>query len=759
MRKASRAWAASIPFGILVSLVVLINIPILNRHIWFEHDSNYFFQASFGFYNHFFYHGDLPRWFPYSAWGIPAYWQHVVNLSPFTQLTGFVSGFARFRDVQWMLKFSMLLEHITYLLGTYLYTHRIFKHKWSAIFATLGMVTSSVWIFQIYWDFRVYYLLPLIFYCINRFWEDQRPHWFWLSGAVTVHAMIGNIPYFAPLYALILLLYTAFHVRKIRLSLFLERSLENVLTLAFFAISAAAYLYFVTHMFEGMLITTMGRDPDTGLISLSTFLTFGINLDWGKYLGLYLPRAGQINGHIYIGILALVFLLYGLVRPVRTRTFWALFTLSIFFVLFPMGKHTPVATLVYHIFPPIRVTRYIGDTFVLLRPLLLLVAGFGLDRFLDDVAQYRDKKARLVPQWVLVGCAVTVFGLGLLLITFNADEQLHFNRWPEFLYFGLIWGFLGAYLVARVATRPKWIGLIAALFLGVDLLICQYLFINWWPNKLPWTTKEMVEVHEYNYLPQRTRHPDLNPRMKAAARLAHARPNNIERNHYLLHDPCVPYRHYGYWAKGVFEYIQADHIIGNLKKPRSLLQRHLSIIFPIVGCGTPKLRLISFNASVPNMEIAKRLVFQDQTMFKRVVFHEPLKSERVGSSDVLPSDTLGNIDVKSFTFHELIVDVRVDDPRGAWLFYPDAYHPEWKAYVDGERAPIEVANLGFKAVALKPGSHNVRLIFDYRTMTVLGHVITFSSFLFVGCILLFVVGTLFPRNPFTASIARKFGGD
>lgn len=41
----------------------------------------------------------------------------------------------------------------------------------------------------------------------------------------------------------------------------------------------------------------------------------------------------------------------------------------------------------------------------------------------------------------------------------------------------------------------------------------------------------------------------------------------------------------------------------------------------------------------------------------------------------------------------------------------DAAYPGWTAYIDGEKTPILVANDAFKAVAVPPGTHHVRLVF------------------------------------------------
>ncbi len=45
--------------------------------------------------------------------------------------------------------------------------------------------------------------------------------------------------------------------------------------------------------------------------------------------------------------------------------------------------------------------------------------------------------------------------------------------------------------------------------------------------------------------------------------------------------------------------------------------------------------------------------------------------------------------------------------EGGWLIYADSWHRGWQAFVDGKRTDILEADLGFKAVRLEPGEHEV----------------------------------------------------
>ena len=58
-------------------------------------------------------------------------------------------------------------------------------------------------------------------------------------------------------------------------------------------------------------------------------------------------------------------------------------------------------------------------------------------------------------------------------------------------------------------------------------------------------------------------------------------------------------------------------------------------------------------------------------------------------------------EVTSFSANRVVISVKAKTP--GWLFYADAFHPSWKAHVNGAEAQVYQANIGFKAVAVAAG--------------------------------------------------------
>jgi len=60
----------------------------------------------------------------------------------------------------------------------------------------------------------------------------------------------------------------------------------------------------------------------------------------------------------------------------------------------------------------------------------------------------------------------------------------------------------------------------------------------------------------------------------------------------------------------------------------------------------------------------------------------------------------------------------------------DSWYPGWNAFVNGQPAPIQRANVIFRAVRIEPGTHDI--VFEYRPLSfALGASISAASLLIV----------------------------
>jgi len=70
----------------------------------------------------------------------------------------------------------------------------------------------------------------------------------------------------------------------------------------------------------------------------------------------------------------------------------------------------------------------------------------------------------------------------------------------------------------------------------------------------------------------------------------------------------------------------------------------------------------------------------------------------------------GKIDLVRDGYNELIL--KSESNQKEFLATTDAFHSNWKVFVDGVRKPVEKTNFYFRGVALEPGAHQVRFVYS-----------------------------------------------
>lgn len=81
----------------------------------------------------------------------------------------------------------------------------------------------------------------------------------------------------------------------------------------------------------------------------------------------------------------------------------------------------------------------------------------------------------------------------------------------------------------------------------------------------------------------------------------------------------------------------------------------------------------------------------------------------------------------------MTVNNPLDSP--AILFYSDAWHKNWKAYVNGEQTDIYPANLAFKAVEIPKGISHVKFYFAPAGLKIINWILVYFNVLMFVCLI------------------------
>lgn len=361
------------------------------------HDSmNWLTHYFYVFYNEYYTNGQLALWLPYDLLGSETDYYIVAVMSPAQFFAAFAGKLFAVKNALTVLKASLVVEQLAFVTGMYLLSLRLFKHRFSVIFVCIGAVFTIFWGTNFGFNFRFYYLMPFVLIFLINLFDTGHVKYLWMAGIAAVVSLFGNAPYYIPIY---LLIYSAFFIvllitRRKEVK-FDRKGFFSISSLVFFASFAAlAFIYanLLKHVFDYTSVYSTSR-VGSGGVSLENFLKHGsLMKDGAAVAGSGLDSLWQFiyacprtyDFTIYIGLIPIVFLVYGLLHSDRDPQFKAISMVGLLVLLLSLGEISFVASVLYLFFPLMSFYRHISYLSIIAKVLFLLMAGFGVDRYLSN---------------------------------------------------------------------------------------------------------------------------------------------------------------------------------------------------------------------------------------------------------------------------------------------------------------------------------------------------------------------------------------
>src|SRR5262249_43428412 len=149
-----------------------------------------------------------------------------------------------------------------------------------------------------------------------------------------------------------------------------------------FLLCAFVYGWQAAHCLDDVKLMVFGRDSASGRVSIDLFLSYGPQVNQQTLVRFLTGWPSYGANTNYIGLLPLLCVVWG-VFNIPTPVFWALLAPAAVLALLSLGG--VAARLIYY-FPMMSVFRHIGLVYGPVRMLLLLGAGFGLDRLVQWIS-------------------------------------------------------------------------------------------------------------------------------------------------------------------------------------------------------------------------------------------------------------------------------------------------------------------------------------------------------------------------------------
>ncbi len=719
---------------------------------------------------------EVAQWIPYMNQGTVASIWYGIQATLLQSVLIHLPWLPRGTDLLAIYHFGIFVDEMVLLTGTWLLARRFFSMP-AVFFITASVVGSSVWLDQPYWNFRLYYAIPLMLELGNRFLETGKWRWVFLTLNLMAVQMMGSLPYLIPVVSFVVCAYfAAYAIVHSRLVLDQLRALRwrvaavaaiggGILSLV------AAYLCFTIGT-EQLVSYNAYRNRD-GTNSLETFLTYGGSTDLGKWIDMALNLSPWMDMTLYSGILTLPLLPLAVIGLNRRQLHFAI--AAILVLLFTLA--TPLATALFHVWPGMKYFRHIGLVSPLVRVLVCFTAGIGFDWLIHQ------RGRRLAVAGVVL--SVALMAIGLLAFNLSLDhprmqrlvdsisnpgvsrpdhvqlaDMLARRLWHTTLIAGvttILVGFGALALCTPWASRRSslsaaWIWLVL-IFLGAEIYHFKFAYLALRSDVVPDAVR-FVERPGPMAFPVRR---EVNLKTMAVSG------NNPRLNATLEFSQMFQLRLQGraskgaqYWTNNMFVFADeagSTFQVDSWLKPFDQLIRTYwhrpiddtsgfppevdlrELAFPldhpaagrITGVTADKIRFFSRAYAVESVDVLPPLL-TDPAYRGDILFVVKNQSETQSIEPLnrwTPDQSLAADDSQALKYRVERFDantlrVAVDNPgQATWMVYSDVWHPLWRASVNGKSATVSRANLSYKAVPIESGANTIEFRFGSRMFSLL----------------------------------------
>lgn len=708
-------------FPLILIIESILFIFYLNPNVLPMHDSLYMYQLFHSFYSNFSNFHELPLWLPYSGgFGLPSSILQILGLSPAQYFVGAVGFILHVKNTLILFKLSIFTAIFLYLLGVYFFTKICFESVYTRFIILLLAALSISWIWQISFNFYIFYLMPFVFYFQIKSIKTNQIQWLFVSVLVFVINGIGNTPYFLILQFYIDLFFL------IPLIFFISDfkeyfNLKNIFRKEFFIaiiFSTIFLLILILACKNNLINISPARNIGSFLVSKQKFLTYGMT-SLGERL--YELMSGNIfvdDNTYYSGLLPLVCLIAGFFL-IEDLVFIGLFS-SILFV-FSLA-HGGVFARIFYYFPGMSFYRHIALTGGIFSVLIILSCGFFLERiFLIQPQKHVLSKLKIARSFL--------YGfLGLIIVDYCftwKTGDLHFSGGRHagvphaFFLARLFVYFISFIFLIFYRKKPNNIKNLAYIFLVGAVLFDLGSYQLYGIKSLPIFNAKKLQsfftVQRPSFSAIRVEKDvgiDLFEEQHHAVASAEAL-YSTPLYSFLAVDLCYPKYRLDILTFPVYKTLER---VGAHPQATGIafLGNASAEYRTYLGCESPKWRFYSNYMHVDKNAVDFSAVNPLNTLIlqqSNETYGRDVPETSIKIGDAL--STVNNISVLTFSPNKVDFIVRNLSKYDGYLSYADSYHPHWKAYRDGKQIPIWIANGGFKAVRVPPGIH--RINFRYGT--------------------------------------------
>lgn len=768
------------------AIIALFYIVLLGQPWLPLHDSfGYLLHAHYTL-SHLLKTGEIPLWAPYLDWGRNLHFWHLGYFSPSMIFVSTISlpilKLVPTLNLATVVYVGFLLDELILLLGTFLLAKSLFSRIETVLFVTLSVTGTVVWHFQKFFNFSLYYAIPLCLALILRGCREQKAKYV-LQGFLIqiITGLMGGALYLTLIQTIVCLIYLILNMSLI------ERSVKRMLgslkapERALISLMLLILLVFVLFLIQGGKPQSLapGRDPK-GNTSYVGFLTYGIPPLLSSFSEFINGLILNGDNSLYGGALIIPFAILTVLQGIKTIEIPLMILLGFIF-LFAVGSGSLVAPLLYY-FPGVKLFRHVGLTVSLAKLFLIFLAGFGFEKWIDKAR--KNGNSETLASLIIILCLS--FGITILQM-YNGYSAL-----PRSLMVSATFAtYLIFFFSLFMRKGPPSMGHLKVLFLFLVVDVCSYRSYYYHLALLhppPTAFWEMFKARPISVLTQRTEYHSDSKNFRIAApflygEVALSRKSDKEcletgKNcplpvisgavynsfeQFLDIDACRPWFRQYSSLPWVYELYQLIGLPRPIQPAQSTSPRTLPSGFrKIIGCELSKFQVHESAIVLPSpQDIQSRFMdpgFSGDSLFASSVdlnfFNDERKSMTLPAVEKKSSLiewrdlsqktndhrtlTSAKVDVLSLTPNRVTLSVETPkSEKDYWLYYADGWHPSWRAYVNTKHSPILQANVAFKSVPIPSGHAEVEFLFSSWEEQCLLYLLIVIAIIFTGWLFLF----------------------
>jgi len=717
--------------------------------------------------SHFQSSGSFPLWLPDLGWGQSVSVSVLAIQSPIHLLLMPLVRLIPSLNSAVLFYVGMLVNELVFLVGIFLFCSRLFNRQTTTIYVCLVLTGTLGWTMQRWWNFQLFYHLPLALFFIHAGLAERRyPKVILGFGIATLFSFVGNLLYVAPLHLSLCGIYALFCARRFGLPRLEKNDRTKSLLFLFFFLLSGLVPAAIVSASDSVKFLAPQRDA-SGRNSYDVYLEYGRDhtlrsastmfnaFDLGFSPQIHESDRGGADGNTstYAGLFFVLFIGLAALFSASSGALPLMALAGISFLLY-LSSSSFLAPLLYFV-PGFSFFRHFGLLFPMTRFFLIVLTGFGFERLMD-LFENRQAKPRL--RYALL--ALTMFSLGLHQFFFLSSLGLGISG-TQARYAILLVAFL-AFLI--LALRTYWKDISVKV---LACAICAIAAFDAYSYRTTLTHYSMNRVSPEMWDQLNVKAPTFSSERQFV--LFESKTFTGWKN--IFHD----------WA-GAQNAIAAPFFEADLCHPtyrldmsapateyflRPLLagENPSATLMNAIGCRTAKIQTYSTLTVLPSDKSVVESILKSGSELRNASLSEEEKARYLSepggtgnfsSSSLVPltiraRDLHTEFTVNRFQWDRLDIEMK-PAPHGRWIYYAQSWSPFWKATIgENKDVPVAKTNFGFQAVWLPATEKKVTFLYLPPVVPGLFQLLWALCLIFFCGFTYLFVGSLFPK------LSARFG--